>query len=311
MRQHIGKALQTRSAAIKSALERYNAAASALIPPRRTLDWNEVVAYTFLAEFDLLRDSRQDISQRPWATPAGRMAMDLYFRLSRAPEEIGHLNIEIRRVSTFLQDEQCYLQTAKKQILAFDASLAYQVRLRRIKHEQFRAHHEVCLAKIAKLDGFSGTLTPGVSIENTLGASSTIPNIRPSADLTTVPPLGWPELMSKTQASTTTPSLPTLSSNSESMHPPNSNLSPILKPPDSPRTQMDADEPTHIRQRVDVRNSSNRTASSDSGSDSDTSDSGDSGGTDTYEGGGEHSVEAWETMFSVIRIAEDTDVSSI
>jgi len=34
----------------------------------------------FLADFDLLRDARQDISQRPWATPAGRLAMDLYFK---------------------------------------------------------------------------------------------------------------------------------------------------------------------------------------------------------------------------------------
>ncbi|EGO30745.1 hypothetical protein SERLADRAFT_432361 [Serpula lacrymans var. lacrymans S7.9] len=57
LRKHIGKALQARSATIRTALERYNAAAKALSPPRQTLEWKEVVNYTFLSEFNLLRDT--------------------------------------------------------------------------------------------------------------------------------------------------------------------------------------------------------------------------------------------------------------
>ena len=71
MRKHIGKALQARSPAICTVLERYNTATLALNPPHRTLQWKEVVEYTFLADFNLLRDAHQDISQRIWATPAG------------------------------------------------------------------------------------------------------------------------------------------------------------------------------------------------------------------------------------------------
>jgi len=97
MRKHISKALQSRSQAIRSALERYNTAARLLPIPRRQLDWKEVVEYTFLADFDLLRDARQDISDRPWATLAGRLAMDLHFKIERAHEEITRLNVEIRR----------------------------------------------------------------------------------------------------------------------------------------------------------------------------------------------------------------------
>ena len=81
MRKHISKALQSRSQAIRTALDRYNSAAHLLPTPLCQLDWKEVVEYAFLADFDLLRDARQDISDRPWATAAGRLAMDLYFKI--------------------------------------------------------------------------------------------------------------------------------------------------------------------------------------------------------------------------------------
>jgi hypothetical protein len=48
-----------------------------------------------LAEFDLLRDTRQDIRQFPWAQPLNREAMNLSFGIKRAKEEILRLNVEI------------------------------------------------------------------------------------------------------------------------------------------------------------------------------------------------------------------------
>ena len=76
-------------------LDRYNAAALALNPPRPTLKWDEVVEYAFLSDFDLLHDARQEIQHCPWAAPAGRFALDAHFKLERAHEEIVRLNIEI------------------------------------------------------------------------------------------------------------------------------------------------------------------------------------------------------------------------
>lgn len=102
LRKHIAKALQARSKAVRAALDRYNAAAQEIDPPRPTLQWKDVVNYVFLSEFDLLRDARQDVRTRPWARPAGRMAMDLYFKIQRAKEEIDRLNIEIPRVITYI-----------------------------------------------------------------------------------------------------------------------------------------------------------------------------------------------------------------
>ncbi|KAJ7188454.1 hypothetical protein C8R46DRAFT_834724, partial [Mycena filopes] len=102
MRKHIAMALQARSQAIRNALGRYNTAASALNPPRQHLSWNEVVDYTFLSEWDLLRDPDGNAALRPWASPAARLVLDTYFKLERADEEIERLNIEIRRLVTHI-----------------------------------------------------------------------------------------------------------------------------------------------------------------------------------------------------------------
>jgi hypothetical protein len=171
--------LQSRSSAIRTALDRYNIAALALDPPRRTLEWKEVVEYAFLADFDLLRDARQDISQRPWATPAGRLAMDKYFKMCRATEEIHRLNIEIRRVATYIQDEDQYLRTCEDQVHRFDPSLAHQIGLHRSERARFKDHHLRELQKIAKLRGFNGTILPGESASEGVGESASTPAIVP------------------------------------------------------------------------------------------------------------------------------------
>jgi hypothetical protein len=100
--KHIAKALQTRSQAIRTAIDKYNEAALDIDPPRPMLQWDNVIEYGFLAEFDFLRETRQDIRSKPWATPAGRFAMDLHFKILRAHEEIDRLDIEIRRFVTFI-----------------------------------------------------------------------------------------------------------------------------------------------------------------------------------------------------------------
>lgn len=180
MRKHIGKALQARSSAIRTALDRYNSAARALSPPRRTLHWKEVVEYVFLADFDLLRDARQDISQRPWATPAARLAMDLHFKICRAKEEIQCLNVEIPRVATYIRDENHYLRTCEEQVRAFNPQLAHHIYLHRMERERFDTHHMRCLTKISQLRGFSGSIAPGESVDKSPGASASVPNIKAS-----------------------------------------------------------------------------------------------------------------------------------
>ncbi|KAF7346242.1 hypothetical protein MSAN_01851200 [Mycena sanguinolenta] len=125
LRKHIAKALQTRSKAIRNALARYNSAAAALSPPRRQLTWAEVIDYTFLSEWDLLRDPDANAKIRPWASPAARLVLDTYFKIERAQEEIDRLNVEIRRLVTYIRDEKEYLDHKAREIEKTDPNLAF------------------------------------------------------------------------------------------------------------------------------------------------------------------------------------------
>ena len=56
LQKHFTNALQSCSQAICTALDNYNAATIALVPPRQQLKWTQGIKYAFLADFDLLWD---------------------------------------------------------------------------------------------------------------------------------------------------------------------------------------------------------------------------------------------------------------
>ncbi|KAG6891875.1 hypothetical protein C0992_003129, partial [Termitomyces sp. T32_za158] len=94
MRTHIAKSLQTRCQAISTALEAYNKAAIELDPPAPTLDWSRIPHYTFLEDFQILRNSDRDIREKPWAKALNREMMKKYQRIKRAREEVIRCNVE-------------------------------------------------------------------------------------------------------------------------------------------------------------------------------------------------------------------------
>jgi hypothetical protein len=164
MRKHIAKALKSRSEAIKTAINRFNTASSRLQPPGPTITWEEAVDYTFLAEFDLLRDARNDIREKPWAQPAGRLAMDRYFKTQRAREEIIRLNVEIRRLLTYICDEESELRQKELELASSSPALSFQIARYRQDRERFNKRHIQQITKLAKLPGFSGDLSTGVPV---------------------------------------------------------------------------------------------------------------------------------------------------
>jgi hypothetical protein len=165
MRKHIAKALQARSRAIKTAIEQYNAAAAALEVPREPLSWEEVVDYTFLSDFDLLRTSHRDILTEGWAQPAGREAMDNYFKILRANKEIKRLNIEIPRLVTYMWDEEAFLFRQEERVrIEHGDALAHQVALYRELQGRFNDGHRYRLLALSKLPGFLGSIMPGVPV---------------------------------------------------------------------------------------------------------------------------------------------------
>ncbi|KAF8162026.1 hypothetical protein K438DRAFT_1985345, partial [Mycena galopus ATCC 62051] len=116
MRKHIAKALQARSKAVKNAIERYNDAAAGLEPPMPSVSWEQVVEYAFLTDFNILRDTRAEVQSKPWSRPAYCLAMDRYFKTLRAREESKHLNIEIRRVVTWIRDKNRFLRRMERNL---------------------------------------------------------------------------------------------------------------------------------------------------------------------------------------------------
>ncbi|KAF7347990.1 hypothetical protein MSAN_01751100 [Mycena sanguinolenta] len=165
LRKHIAKALQARSKALRTAIARYNEAADAMTPPKENLDWDQVVEYAFLADFDLLREAREDIRQEPWALPSGRAAMEQHYKLLRANEEIQRLNLEIRRFVTYMRDEDDFLAREEGCLREEgEAGLAHQVGLLRMERARFTAVHMQRLTKLSKLGGFTGCISPGTSV---------------------------------------------------------------------------------------------------------------------------------------------------
>ncbi|KAJ7151899.1 hypothetical protein C8R43DRAFT_1087929 [Mycena crocata] len=169
MRKHIAKALQARSKAVRNAIDRYNTAAIMLDPPMPLLSWDQVVEYAFLADFDILRDTRAEVQARPWTRPAYRLAMDRYFKILRAREEIKRLNVEIPRVITWIRDEDHFLRRREAEMretagkteekVLLDIQMAVQVQLYR---ERFNERH---MQRFWKL----GSLRPGMSVERRAG----------------------------------------------------------------------------------------------------------------------------------------------
>ncbi|KAJ6543235.1 hypothetical protein DFH09DRAFT_829842, partial [Mycena vulgaris] len=171
MRKHIAKALQARSKAVKNAIDNYNAAANLLDPPMPHLTWEQVVEYAFLADFDILRDTRAEVQSRPWTRPAYRLAMDRYFKILRAREEIKRLNVEIPRVVTWIRDEYRALRRKEQELgleegkteeqAEADRGLALQVRMYRERRGRFDDGHMRRFWALAKEPGFTGSLVPG------------------------------------------------------------------------------------------------------------------------------------------------------
>ncbi|RPD52388.1 hypothetical protein L226DRAFT_424074, partial [Lentinus tigrinus ALCF2SS1-7] len=158
MREKIGKALKTRAEAIRHALDEYNQCAATLIPPRPTLAWNDIMEMASLAEFDLLRDAREDVREYPWAKRLHHQAMNLHFNLERAREEIAHLNVEIPRLFTSLVDRHCDLRRAIASVKESDPSFAYELELCWQYEDRISARITARLYETAQLKGFTGQL---------------------------------------------------------------------------------------------------------------------------------------------------------
>ncbi|KAF7291208.1 hypothetical protein MIND_01264200 [Mycena indigotica] len=117
-----------------------------------------------------------DIQQKRWARPAYREVMHQYFKILRAKEEIELLNIEIRRVLTWMRDDAAALQ--EKGVKLRDTSgkspekaeqdglMAVQLAEYASRRHRFNDTHIRRFHSLAILEGFTGSLQLGQAIKS-------------------------------------------------------------------------------------------------------------------------------------------------
>jgi hypothetical protein len=139
------------------------------------LDWSRVSHYTFLEEFNLLRETRQDVVSKPWADAVVREAMKQHLRVKRAKEELKSCNTQIRRLHTSIRDEHLLYNDLLPQLEAsrnpiYGAVHEYALYRRRVNN--------YILARIYQtysLAGYTGVKGPGTrkGTKVTIGSLST------------------------------------------------------------------------------------------------------------------------------------------
>ncbi|KAJ7701088.1 hypothetical protein B0H17DRAFT_1157764 [Mycena rosella] len=90
--------------------------------------------------------------------------MDSFFRIERAKEKIPRLNIEIRRLITYIRDERIFLLAKEAEVMETDLHMAYFIRKYCNRRGRFDDNHMTRLRVMKKKLGsrFTGTLEPGV-----------------------------------------------------------------------------------------------------------------------------------------------------
>jgi hypothetical protein len=128
-----------------------------LNPPRPKLSWKDIAEYSFLGEFDLLRHSSTDVRELDWTKPAYREATTKYFKLLRAKEEVSRLNVEIRRLRTFIHDEKTEMKKVIEGLRLSNPLLASELQRQWRSRSAINAFHIFRLDQIEAIPGFSGT----------------------------------------------------------------------------------------------------------------------------------------------------------
>ncbi|KAF9258670.1 hypothetical protein L218DRAFT_713248 [Marasmius fiardii PR-910] len=110
-----------------------------------------------VADFDLLKDTQNNVAELIWAWEENREAMRLHFRIRWAREELERLHVEMQRLITFLIDDHADYHHAIQRTLPLNLGLASE--LSRQQSYRLTVHERIVqrLAQTRDLKGFVGT----------------------------------------------------------------------------------------------------------------------------------------------------------
>lgn len=189
MRTQIASHLTKRVAAIRTAINRLNKAGKKLDPPRKPVVITNILTLSFLSEFDLLRDARQDIRARPWTNPAMRTIIEKYYRHVRAKEEIARLNVEIRRLNTWMRDDEAGMKKTLEELKTTKSPLTYELSKRLRSKQLANIKISKHLKMVESMNAFSGRKGCGVG-EYTVVQEPASPSATPTLPSTAqIPPV--------------------------------------------------------------------------------------------------------------------------
>ncbi|KAG2743374.1 hypothetical protein P692DRAFT_201841821 [Suillus brevipes Sb2] len=150
MRKYISKAITRCSAAIRTALDKYNILAPLQDPPRPVLDYSEVVGF-------------------PWSVSANREMAAKYFKLVQSHEEIVRLNVEIKRLQSWVEHEDRSILETIDSLLADDPDSLLVAELKEFyaKRHRINTNHRKHLQKTYALQGYTGEC-PQMTVHSTM-----------------------------------------------------------------------------------------------------------------------------------------------
>ncbi|KAF8592627.1 hypothetical protein K439DRAFT_1643685 [Ramaria rubella] len=141
LHKHIAKAIICHSAAIKTALEKYNKLAPLQEPAHLPLDYAELASYPLLGEFELLKASHSSLLGKSWAVPTHREVAMMYFKVVQAREEITQLNMESCRLATWVDHKDHLLESVGQSMQHTDPHIAGEIRMLFTRRSQVNDIH--------------------------------------------------------------------------------------------------------------------------------------------------------------------------
>ncbi|KAG1723103.1 hypothetical protein EDB19DRAFT_1645441, partial [Suillus lakei] len=125
------------------------------------LQWEQIVDYSFLAEFDLLRETGTEIQTKHWANPSYRHASTQHLVHQRAKEEIHRLNVEVGWLCTKIRDDTLDYPRAIVQLELDNPPPAAHLQCRWQWLWSANGQHLWCIEQILWLPGYSSPMSPG------------------------------------------------------------------------------------------------------------------------------------------------------
>jgi len=125
-------------------------------PPQPVLQYNEVLSYATLGDFDLLKHSQHDVLARLWSNTMHRQMAVKYFKLLRAHEEINRLNVEVRWLQAWIDSETTEIKQIMAALSTQSPLLSAELWALFYHQQHINIQHQLQLQCIYDLEGYSG-----------------------------------------------------------------------------------------------------------------------------------------------------------